>query len=118
MLNDKLDALLLFGLEPDKDFPGGRDVVENLSQHRFVVAFTPYKTYALETCADLLLPIGSFAETLGTYVNCEGRWDIELEDLADDLVTKSLRVLFESESDCAIFVEEVSLKGLPLAAKG
>ena len=74
LLNDKLDALLLFGLEPDKDFAAGRDVVENLSQHRFVVAFTPYKTYALETCADLLLPIGSFAETSGTYVNCEGRW--------------------------------------------
>ena len=74
MLTKKSDAVLLFGLEPDEDLPGGNDAVEHLSKQRFVAAFTPYKTYALETCADLLLPIGTFAETSGTFVNCEGRW--------------------------------------------
>ena len=74
MLTESSDAVLLFGLEPDFDFADNSDAVEHLSQQKFVAAFTPYKTYALETCADLLLPIGTFAETSGTFVNCEGRW--------------------------------------------
>jgi NADH-quinone oxidoreductase subunit G len=74
ILSSSSDAVLLFGVEPDADLPGGEDAVQHLSQQRFVAAFTPYRTYALETCADLLLPIGTFAETSGTFVNCEGRW--------------------------------------------
>jgi NADH-quinone oxidoreductase subunit G len=74
ILSHSSDAVLLFGLEPDEDLPGGDNAVEHLSKQKFVAAFTPYKTYALETCADLLLPIGTFAETSGTFVNCEGRW--------------------------------------------
>lgn len=74
MLSTLCDAFLLFGLEPDADFAGGEEAVEQLSQHRFVAAFSPYATYALERCADLLLPIGTFAESSGTFVNCEGRW--------------------------------------------
>jgi NADH-quinone oxidoreductase subunit G len=74
MLTEKSDAVLLFGLEPELDFTDAQDAVSHLSQQKFVAAFTPYKTYALETCADLLLPIGTFAESSGTFVNCEGRW--------------------------------------------
>jgi NADH-quinone oxidoreductase subunit G len=74
VLSGKSDAVVLFGLEPDADLANGEDAVEHLSKQKFVAAFTPYKTYALETCADLLLPIGTFAETSGTFVNCEGRW--------------------------------------------
>jgi NADH-quinone oxidoreductase subunit G len=35
---------------------------------------TPYASPDLLQFADLLLPIGTFAETAGSYVNCEGRW--------------------------------------------
>ena len=38
----------------------------------FVVALSPYSTAA--EYADVVLPIGTFAETAGTYVNIEGRW--------------------------------------------
>lgn len=74
MLASELDAVLLFGIEPDKDFPLDRDAVASLAAQKFVAAMTPYSTAGLEEAADLLLPIGSFAETAGTYVNCEGRW--------------------------------------------
>jgi len=74
MISAPSDVFLLFGLEPDEDLNGVPDAVEQLAQHNFVAAFSPYKTKALEHCADLLLPIGSFAETSGTFVNCEGRW--------------------------------------------
>jgi NADH-quinone oxidoreductase subunit G len=38
----------------------------------FVVALTPYLSESLLQSADLLLPIGTFAETSGTYVNVAG----------------------------------------------
>lgn len=69
-----LDTLLLFGIEPDRDLWGGHETVRQLSQKSFVVAMTPFTSSALQQCADLLLPIGTFAETSGTFVNCEGRW--------------------------------------------
>jgi NADH-quinone oxidoreductase subunit G len=73
MLEEALDAVLLFGIEPDRDLAAA-DAVDRLEAHRFVAAMTPFVTPALERSADLLLPIGTFAETSGTYVNCEGRW--------------------------------------------
>jgi NADH-quinone oxidoreductase subunit G len=73
MLDDPLDALLLFGLEPERDI-GGREIVSRLSSARFVAAFTAFDSEGLRQSADLMLPIGTFAETSGTFVNCEGRW--------------------------------------------
>jgi NADH-quinone oxidoreductase subunit G len=73
MLDDGLDALLLFGLEPDRDIDG-EDVVSRLSSTAYVAAVTSYDSEALRQTADLLLPLGTFAETSGTFVNCEGRW--------------------------------------------
>ena len=39
-----------------------------------VVAFTAFVSDELLDVADVLLPIGTFAETAGTFVNAEGRW--------------------------------------------
>ncbi len=69
-----LDAILLFGVEPDRDMWAGHETVRQLSERSFVAAMTPFTSSALQQCADLLLPIGTFAETSGTFVNCEGRW--------------------------------------------
>ena len=74
MLDDSLDAVLLFGVEPDRDICSTDDAVKKLVDHRFVAALTPFDSEALQEAADLLLPIGTFAESAGTYVNCEGRW--------------------------------------------
>jgi NADH-quinone oxidoreductase subunit G len=46
--------------------------VEALRSAEFVIALSPYST--AKEFAHLILPIGSFAETSGTYVNLEGRW--------------------------------------------
>jgi NADH-quinone oxidoreductase subunit G len=40
----------------------------------FVISLTSYVTEAHKTYADVLLPLATFAETAGTFVNCEGRW--------------------------------------------
>lgn len=74
MTETALDAVLLFGIEPDADLSCVADSVGKLESQSFVAAFTPYVSESLERSADLLLPIGTFAETAGTFVNCEARW--------------------------------------------
>jgi NADH-quinone oxidoreductase subunit G len=72
MLAAKLKSYIVFGaIEPHHDIaaPGA---VEALRSAEFVVALSPYS--AAKEFAHVILPIGSFAETSGTYVNLEGRW--------------------------------------------
>jgi NADH-quinone oxidoreductase subunit G len=73
ILDADLDAILMLAVEPDKDL-ADQDAVAKLADQSFVAALTHYDSEALRTSADLLLPIGSYAESAGTYVNCEGRW--------------------------------------------
>jgi len=73
MLDESLDAVVVLGLEPDADIHATSDAVEKLAKQNFVVALTPFASDALLEAADLLLPIGTFAETSGTYVNVEGK---------------------------------------------
>ena len=74
MLDEALDALVLLGLEPDADLLATTDAVKKLSGKGFVVALTAFDSESLRESADLLLPIGTWAETSGTYINVEGRW--------------------------------------------
>ena len=74
MLDASLDAVLLLGIEPDCDIICTDGAQDKLAAQKFVAALTPYQTDALEAAADLLLPVGTFAETSGTFVNCEARW--------------------------------------------
>ena len=68
-LGGDVDVLVIFGAEPGADF-GDVDT----TKYDFVIGCSPYRSKALEKVCDVLLPIGTFAETAGTYVNCEGRW--------------------------------------------
>jgi NADH-quinone oxidoreductase subunit G len=74
MLDGSLDAVVLLNVEPDADLLACEDAVAKLKKQNFVVALTPFVSDALLEAADLLLPIGTFAETSGTYVNVEGTW--------------------------------------------
>ncbi|HLU07568.1 MAG TPA: NADH-quinone oxidoreductase subunit NuoG [Woeseiaceae bacterium] len=75
MLDEPLDALLLLNVEPGYDHAAGSNAVERLAgQPGFVAALSSFASPDLLQGADLLLPVGTFAETSGTYVNCEGRW--------------------------------------------
>jgi NADH-quinone oxidoreductase subunit G len=65
---------LLMGIEPGLDFWDGALSVNALQSADVVVALSAYRTPQLDTCADVLLPMGLFAETAGTYVNAEGVW--------------------------------------------
>ncbi|MBL8265811.1 NADH-quinone oxidoreductase subunit NuoG [Steroidobacter sp.] len=72
MFAAKLKAYIVFGaIEPKLDI-AAENVSAALEGAEFVVALSPYSTAA--QFADVVLPIGTFAETAGTYVNLEGRW--------------------------------------------
>jgi NADH-quinone oxidoreductase subunit G len=71
MLQQPLKAYMLFGgVEPSADLLDGGA----LAKAEFVVAMTPFANDALKKVAHVILPIGTFAETSGTYVNMEGLW--------------------------------------------
>ncbi|HQW09107.1 MAG TPA: NADH-quinone oxidoreductase subunit NuoG [Steroidobacteraceae bacterium] len=74
MLEQPLSAYLLAGgVEPRQDSVCG-EAGKSLAAAAFVVAATPYMSAEIRDVAHVLLPIGTFAETSGTYVNLEGRW--------------------------------------------
>jgi NADH-quinone oxidoreductase subunit G len=74
MFESPRKAYLLFGgIEPLADC-ASQQAADALAHADCVVMCTPYVTDELRRTAHVLLPIGSFAETSGTLVSLEGRW--------------------------------------------
>ena len=73
MLEAKLPAYLLLGTEPELDCANSEAALAALEGARSVVALTGYVSAAMESYASVLLPIGLFTETPGTFYNAEGR---------------------------------------------
>jgi NADH-quinone oxidoreductase subunit G len=72
MLEKPLKAYVLFGgIDPPNDLAVDASA---LASADLVVAITTHLPEALRGVVDVVLPIGSFAESAGTYVNMEGRW--------------------------------------------
>jgi NADH-quinone oxidoreductase subunit G len=63
--------ILMGGIEPQLDIASPA-AIEALKAAECVIALSPYST--AKEYAHVVLPIGTFAETYGTYVNLEGRW--------------------------------------------
>ena len=74
MLAQPRRLFLLFNLEPEFDFANAPAAVQAMQGAECVVMFTPYVTESMKDYADVILPVATFAETEGTYVNAEGRW--------------------------------------------
>jgi NADH-quinone oxidoreductase subunit G len=74
MLQDPRKAYLLFNVEPAQDCYDPAVAGAAVDGAEFVVSLSPYASDALREVANVLLPIGPFTETSGTFVNAEGRW--------------------------------------------
>ena len=74
MLTAPRKGYLLFAVEPEHDCADAAAARAAMKGAEVVVAITPYASDTLKACADVLLPIGPFTETSGTFVNTEGRW--------------------------------------------
>lgn len=74
MLAAPVKGLLLCGVEPEYDCADAVAAMNALAGAEFVVALSPWLTESARDHADVVLPIGTFAETSGTFVNAAGLW--------------------------------------------
>ncbi len=74
MLTQQQQGLLLLNTEPGKDSAWPEAARQTLEAAEFVVSLTPFADDEAFDYADVILPVGGFTETSGTYVNVNGRW--------------------------------------------
>ena len=74
MLARPRKVFVLFNLEPEFDFSSAPAALHAMHEAECVVVFSSYITDSMKEYADVILPVATFAETEGTYVNAEGRW--------------------------------------------
>ncbi len=74
MLGAPRKAYVLLGVEPEVDCENPAAAQAAMKSAGFVLALTPFVTEPMKQYADVLLPVATFAETAGTFVNAEGRW--------------------------------------------
>jgi NADH-quinone oxidoreductase subunit G len=72
MLESPRKAYVLIGVEPELDCWDGAAALKSMQAAEFVVSLNPYANAA--GYVKVTLPIATFAETSGTYVNADGRW--------------------------------------------
>jgi NADH-quinone oxidoreductase subunit G len=65
---------LLCNLEPGLDLNNPALAATAFEEAEFVVALSAFRSESLETAADVLLPMATFGETSGTFVNAAGQW--------------------------------------------
>lgn len=74
MFSKPRKVYVLFNLEPEFDFANSPEVLKAVQAADFVVVFTSFDNEQTKVYADVILPIATFAETDGTYVNTAGHW--------------------------------------------
>ena len=72
MLGMPPSTLVLWGLEPDRDLIDPARAMAMCEAADLVIACSAFRSPSLEAVSDVLLPIGAFAETSGTFVNAGG----------------------------------------------
>ena len=72
MISEKLSTYILFNLEPEHDFWDSNIVESALKNSKCNIIFTSYITPMIEKYADMVIPISTFAECDGSYINIDG----------------------------------------------
>lgn len=74
LFTQNLRAYLLVQIEPEFDCANSAQALHALRAADSVIALSAYRGGAIEEYADIILPVATFAENSGTYVNVEGLW--------------------------------------------
>ncbi len=74
MCEGDMKAFVLLGVEPGADVLDGTRLERAVAGGEFTIALTSFADAAAENYADVMLPICTFAETSGSFVNAEGQW--------------------------------------------
>ncbi len=69
MISQGMKAFINMNVEPEVDFTDGEAAVVAMSNADFVVSLTAFDSEKQREYADVMLPIATFAETAGTFVN-------------------------------------------------
>jgi NADH-quinone oxidoreductase subunit G len=72
MVQQQPSCTVLFGIEPEQDCANGDRLASG--EKGGIIALSPYLSESLRNGAEVVLPIGTYAETAGTFVSLEGRW--------------------------------------------
>ena len=76
MMDAGLKGYVLFGVEPELDCIDSAAATRAMESAEFVVAITAFAGDGLKASADVLLPVSTFLETAGSFINTEGHWQI------------------------------------------
>jgi NADH-quinone oxidoreductase subunit G len=74
LMNSNHKLLISFGLNPALDICDSSLVRQLEQNNEFTIAINSHSNEFIEKNADLVLPLASFTETSGTFVNVEGLW--------------------------------------------
>uniref|UniRef100_Q31HF4 NADH-quinone oxidoreductase n=1 Tax=Hydrogenovibrio crunogenus (strain DSM 25203 / XCL-2) TaxID=317025 RepID=Q31HF4_HYDCU len=72
MVSGNMKAFINLGIEPEKDLQDGSLALKAMQEAECVINLTAFDTDAQREYADIMLPISTFAETAGTFVNACG----------------------------------------------
>lgn len=74
LLAQKLKGYLLMGVEPGYDFANPYQARQSMLAAEFVVMMHPFNNDSIRDYADVILPMAPYAETSGTYINVDLKW--------------------------------------------
>ncbi|MEI2742400.1 MAG: NADH-quinone oxidoreductase subunit NuoG [Candidatus Competibacter sp.] len=74
MLESPRKVYVVIGVEPELDCWNGAAALKAMQGAESVIVLSPYASATTRGYAKTILPVATFAETSGTYVNAEGRW--------------------------------------------
>ena len=74
LLGDESKVFFLLGVEPDLDCANSASIVQGLANAEAVISLHGFQHPAIDEVASVQLPIASYAENEGSFVNCAGEW--------------------------------------------
>ena len=74
MLENDLSTLIFYNLDPENDFHNSSALINSLQKSECNIFFTSYLTPIIEKYADYIVPISTYAESDGSFINIEGRF--------------------------------------------
>jgi NADH-quinone oxidoreductase subunit G len=74
MMESGLKGYLMLGIEPEYDCADPAGALQAMHNAEFVVSLSSYDSDTMRSYANVILPVGPYSETSGTFVNAEGRW--------------------------------------------
>ena len=74
LLSSPHKLLLTMGLDPWLDINNGPGVTAAAANNDYIIAINSFSNDFIDEHADLVLPLATYLETSGTFVNTEGLW--------------------------------------------